>query len=601
MCVCVRSCCIVREAVAQMAYVRVSGGAIAGVVCGLSPIVRKDGIPLQPDRRTDKERGRVRKRPSRSDARPSANYRTIRPTCAPELDTLMASHKRAGCAGDKDASGNQVIRPSCYSDCLDQSTHKRDVVNISDDQHASEDDMPLSHLAKHNSDDEPLIPDQHLVQAAPASSNPAYARRRRKASLNRLAPTQSNPVPSANPHDVISTSDIARLRTPCADAPPRHAQAGNASDVERARLRRMRMTACTLENDGQRGDGPYRRFPSEDGALPELGSVNAFVVNMPFDKELRQKCSRIIMTLGLGCLFIPAGIVGKELVEKAEKCTTVPMACKLTLRPKYQQELGIECAIMRTKQPDRAIGAFGCSMSHCQIWFKVHSMPQERGHPFALIVEDDIQLQFSNRDTTRMLTMIAEVLHRLVDTNAAVPDVVYLFALPSSIRDVSGAEYEYHKETWPESLQPVIATKRARSRASGHRASGPKGHTQADRVESMRMVSLDDGGYGTVAYFVRRTVADRLVQYTRPDMPMHGPVWTSDGAIRKAASDKRLTRAHFVATMASKPTEEAPCDIYIANAHIMGMRGRGNLGIEVIWECGVAWDTWGRGNLGNAG
>ena len=280
MCVCVRSCCIVREAVAQMAYVRVSGGALAGVACGLSPIVRKDGIPLQPDRRTDKERGRVRKRPSRSDARPSANYRTIRPTCAPELDTLMASHKRA-------------------------------VVNISDDQHASEDDMPLSHLAKHNSDDEPLIPDQHLVQAAPASSNPAYARRRRKASKNRLAPTQSNPVPSANPHDVISTSDIARLRTPCADAPPRHAQAGNASDVERARLRRMRMTACTLENDGQRGDGPYRRFPSEDGALPELGSVNAFVVNMPFDKELRQKCSRIIMTLGLGCLFIPAGIVGK--------------------------------------------------------------------------------------------------------------------------------------------------------------------------------------------------------------------------------------------------------------------------------------------------
>ena len=101
-----------------------------------------------------------------------------------------------------------------------------------------------------------------------------------------------------------------------------------------------------------------------------------FLVNMPTDTDLRARVEVMHAEWGIGDMTVLKGFVGKDLVETAEHGEKSHL-CKLRLNKNGQRATGTTNVVMRTKQPDRALGAFGCSLSHAQIWRRILEMPEK--------------------------------------------------------------------------------------------------------------------------------------------------------------------------------------------------------------------------------
>ena len=100
-----------------------------------------------------------------------------------------------------------------------------------------------------------------------------------------------------------------------------------------------------------------------------MASTKALAANMPEDAKLLADCKRVLEDLGFCEVVVPQGMAGKEAVNSSKR--TSGMTCKIHVKPAFVEAVRAHAVEIYTKEADRAIGAFGCAITHRNILEKV--------------------------------------------------------------------------------------------------------------------------------------------------------------------------------------------------------------------------------------
>ena len=268
------------------------------------------------------------------------------------------------------------------------------------------------------------------------------------------------------------------------------------------------------------------------GRVFKLRSTTALVANMPVDTALQQSVVAELKKLRFHCVIVPAGICGKNVV-RSSKQSDKHGVCELRLTEEGETMMGKRRISIRTKQPPRSIGAFGCAMTHRNLLLAVvyhHSKFQQGMDSYAAIFEDDIHVPRSAAYTT----LIVETCVGLALAGQTVPDIIYLFA---------------HN---PECVQPLTVFAKMNNPIST-----PYKNGSCDQILLVRTKCA----YGCQGFLIKRSAAKIVLKYSEP---LWQDMWTSDGGMRRACTSGELVAAHFVSLPAhssSVKVEPNVCDL----------------------------------------
>ena len=194
---------------------------------------------------------------------------------------------------------------------------------------------------------------------------------------------------------------------------------------------------------GEPRDGGPQYIEPRDGGPHQtflLSETCAFVANLPTDAVLRVTACRELETLGFLSITVPRGVVGKELVRESLK-TANKSVCELTLTAKGKRALGQKKILFRTKNPQRAVNALGCTLTHKKIWTligKANAMHALDKDSFSAVFEDDIYLGMPGAKIKHLMqTMLSLAL-----AGPIVPDIIYLHTTsPQCVRPLKVAGF----------------------------------------------------------------------------------------------------------------------------------------------------------------
>ena len=262
------------------------------------------------------------------------------------------------------------------------------------------------------------------------------------------------------------------------------------------------------------------------GRVFKLRSTTALVANMPVDTALKQSVVNELKKLRFHCVVVPAGICGKDVV-RSSKQSDKHGVCELRFTEEGEKMMGKSRISIRTKQPPRSVGAFGCAMTHRNLLLAVayhHTKFQQGMDSYAAIFEDDIHVPRSAAYTTR----IVETCVGLALAGQTVPDIIYLFA---------------HT---PVCAQPLTVFAKMNNPISTPYKSGA-----CDQILLVRTKCA----YGCQGFLIKRSAAKIVLKYSESGLQA---MWTSDGGMRRACTSGELVAAHFVSLPAHASRVEAP-------------------------------------------
>ena len=268
-----------------------------------------------------------------------------------------------------------------------------------------------------------------------------------------------------------------------------------------------------------------RKLP--ENASFKVADTTVLVANMPYDVKLRHNTRALARSIGFQSIQIVRGIVGTDVVSSCKRLNG--NTCQIKVKREQIDSIGAHTVAIRTKCPERAVGAFGCAMTHQIILEKVrtqHCCFAGGMASYVCVLEDDVQLRFSPQDTRDLIqTLVGKLNQGFVGQTG--PDIIYLYtndARPSQPRQV------FAQVKWP------------------FRTEG------ACRSSLFQLVKTQSS-YSTAAFLVKRSTAAKILAYL--DVA-NGTIYNSDGAIRHACVKGEIVCAHVESDI---DTSMSPCNL----------------------------------------
>jgi len=234
--------------------------------------------------------------------------------------------------------------------------------------------------------------------------------------------------------------------------------------------------------------------------------------------DLRKKAKTLLHEIGFQTIQCPRGVLGQDVVTSCKRVNTNVLELGINdfeRKGGQKKADGSQVIRLRTKRPNQVAGASGCALNTI---LRDNSSLRGGMDTYAAMVEDDIMLATFNADQTRRIP------ETLMTQQTANPDAVYIYnhdAQPKRPLEVLASM------PWPEE---DVETSRKRVR----------------KKRTVRLVRTKLS-YSTCAFFIRREAAAKVLENLDAS---NGPIYSSDGAIRKACTDGRLTAAHFESDIA---------------------------------------------------